>query len=239
MNKISLGQLKANGSKLPPMHREIQLTADGSHTIAIPEMNTSYHSYHGAIAESRHVFIEAGLLPLIKQSTDQHIHILEIGFGTGLNALLSIKEATKHQFFVHYTAIEPFPLSREETEQINHGRLLFMEEEGMQLHACAWEQDIHFNEYFTLKKLNRPLLELNLLSPVNCIYFDAFAPVVQPEIWTQPVFERLYSFLTHGGLLVTYCSKSEVRRAMTAAGFTVTKMPGPYGKREMVRATKD
>jgi tRNA U34 5-methylaminomethyl-2-thiouridine-forming methyltransferase MnmC len=239
MNKISLGQLKANGSKLPPMHREIQLTADGSHTIAIPEMNTSYHSYHGAISESRHVFIEAGLLPLINQSTDQHIHILEIGFGTGLNALLTLKEATKHQLSVHYTALEPFPLSHEETAQINHGSLLFMKEEGMQLHACAWEQDIQFNEYFTLKKLNLPLLELNLSYPVNCIYFDAFAPAVQPEIWTQPVFERLYLFLNHGGLLVTYCSKSEVRRAMRAAGFTVTKMPGPYGKREMVRAMKD
>ena len=218
--------------------REIRLTADGSHTIAIPEMNVTYHSHHGALAESRHVYIDAGLHQLLSRSTDQPVKILEIGFGTGLNALLSLQEAIAHKRSIHYTAIDTHPLTQMETAQINHGKMLSLQEDFLQLHHSPWEEDIRISEYFTLKKMNVSLLGLNVSFAPNCIYFDAFSPTVQPELWTQPVFEKLYRALAPGGILVTYCSKSEIRRSMTSAGFSVTKIPGPYGKREMVRAEK-
>jgi tRNA U34 5-methylaminomethyl-2-thiouridine-forming methyltransferase MnmC len=220
------------------MQREIQLTADGSHTISIPEMNVLYHSKHGAIQESKHVFIEAGLCYLINQQNLRSIKIVEIGFGTGLNALLSWQMANKLKVPVEYTTIEPFPISREEANTINHGHLLSMEESFQQIHASPWGLDIILNDYFTLQKINSSLSDFNTPHLFNCIYFDAFDPLTQPELWTQAVFEKLFSFLQPGGTLLTYCSKSLIRQAMTAVGFTVQKIPGPYGKREMVRAIK-
>ena len=221
------------------MQREIKLTADGSHTIAIPGMNVTYHSHHGAIAESNHVYIEAGLLPLIDPLTRNPLTILEIGFGTGLNALLSLRETIKHQQYIHYTAIELYPLTETEVTQINHGKCLSMENEFLQLHTSPWEKDIRLHEFFTLHKRNISVLELKDVHAVNCIYFDAFAPTDQPELWTQPVFENLYRMLAPQGVLVTYSSKSMIRKAMEAAGFTIQKIPGPHGKRDMVRAGKN
>ena len=221
------------------MPRIIQLTNDGSHTIAIPEMDVTYHSQHGAVGESLHVYIEAGLHPILKIVNEQPIHILEIGFGTGLNALLTLKEAITHQQPIHYIAIELFPLTQEEIEIINHGHILSMQKEFLQLHAAVWEEEVLINEFFILKKIKVSLLELPIIYPVNAIYFDAFSPTIQPELWTQDIFKKLYQCLTPGGNLVTYCSKSIVRKAMSAEGFKVTKIPGPWGKREMVRAGKD
>ncbi len=221
------------------MQREIQVTADGSHTIAIPEMKVTYHSHHGAIEESMHIYIKAGLHTLL--SNPQHItplSILEIGFGTGLNALLSLREANALQQHIQYTAIEPFPLSSTEIAQINHGNLLSLQEDFLHIHQANWEQDIIINKYFSLKKMNRSLSQPLNISAVNCIYFDAFSPTVQPELWTKAVFEEMYQLLVTGGILVTYCSKTVVRKAMEAAGFTVTKITGPYGKRDIVRAEK-
>lgn len=221
------------------MQREIQVTADGSHTIAIPEMKVTYHSHHGAIEESMHVYIKAGLHTLLPNPpTRNPLSILEIGFGTGLNALLSLREATTLQQHIQFTAIEPFPLSASEIAQINHGNLLSLQENFLKIHQANWEQDIVINKYFSLKKINRSLSQPLNISPVNCIYFDAFSPAVQPELWTKAVFEEMYQLLVTGGILVTYCSKTVVRRAMEAAGFTVTKIPGPYGKRDIVRAGK-
>ncbi|MES2330948.1 MAG: tRNA (5-methylaminomethyl-2-thiouridine)(34)-methyltransferase MnmD [Bacteroidota bacterium] len=220
------------------MNREIKLTADGSHTIAIPGMNLTYHSHHGAIAESRHVYIEAGLLTLINASTPNPLNILEIGFGTGLNALLSLQEAIKQKQHIHYTAIELFPLTQTEIAQINHGKCLLMENDFLQIHSSPWEKDILLHEFFTLQKRNISLLELKDLHSINCIYFDAFAPTDQPELWTQAVFENLYQMLSPQGILVTYSSKTVIRRAMEAAGFSIQKIPGPHGKRDMVRAKK-
>lgn len=220
------------------MQREIKLTADGSHTIAIPETNVTYHSHHGAIAESRWVFLDAGFSYL--HSTSQHdtINVLEIGFGTGLNALLTLQEAIVQQQKVHYTAVEKYPLTQEEFEKVNHGRLLHAEENFLALHKAEWEKDIAIGPFFTLHKKNISLEGLLPGTKANCIYFDAFAPTDQPELWTQEVFEKLFSMLLPGGVLVTYSSKTTVRRAMQAAGFTVTKIPGPRGKRDMVRALK-
>lgn len=221
------------------MQREIQLTADGSHTIAVPEMGVTYHSHHGAIGESLHVYIQAGLQPLLnKIPGNQPIHLLEMGFGTGLNALLSLQEAIQNQHPVHYTAVELYPLSAAEAEKINHGNLLSMEESFLQMHRCNWEEDIELHPCFVLHKTKIPIQEIAVANHFHCIYFDAFSPTVQPELWTQAVFEKLYRSLMPSGKLLTYCSKTVVRKAMGAAGFSVAKIPGPWGKREMVIAEK-
>ncbi len=220
------------------MQRQIQLTADGSHTISIPEMNVTYHSHHGAVAESMHVFIEAGFNQLINPQTRKPLTILEIGFGTGLNALLTLRGSIQNQQPVHYIAIEPFPLTQTEFAQLNYGDLLSLQKEFQQLHTSPWEELVAINNLFTIEKRNISLLNLKNIHSIDCIYFDVFAPTVQPELWTQAIFENLYNILSPGAILVTYSSKSEMRRNMAAAGFSVKKIPGPHGKREMVRATK-
>jgi tRNA U34 5-methylaminomethyl-2-thiouridine-forming methyltransferase MnmC len=221
------------------MYREIKITADGSHTIAIPEWNVTYHSHHGAVQESMHVFIHAGLHHVWNIFPSQTIHILEIGWGTGLNGLLSMREAIIQQKGLYYTAIEKFPLIPEEAAQINYGRILSMEEEFKQVYKCEWEKAITLHPLFTLTKNQLSLPSAIQVAPVHCIYFDAFSPEVQPELWTRDLFSHLYRLLLPGGILVTYCSKSNVRKAMSAAGFSVHKIPGPYGKREMVRAVRN
>lgn len=220
------------------MQREIQVTADGSHTISIPEMNVTYHSRHGALQESTHVFMEAGLISLLSNESTSPVRILEIGLGTGLNALLSWQAARQYQKPVSYTSIEPYPILPEEAAFINHGKLLLMEKEFQAIHDSAWEEENKLDKFFNLTKLKTGITGLQIMQPVNCIYFDAFDPGTQPELWTQAVFEKLIGFLQPGGILLTYCSKSIVRQAMKAAGFTVEKIPGPRGKREMVRAIK-
>ena len=220
------------------MQREIQLTADGSHTLSIPEMNVTYHSHHGAIGESVHVYIEAGLQPLLNHPSQTPIHIFEMGLGTGLNALLSLQKAMASKQPVNYMAVELYPLTETEIAHINYGHLLNAQDDFLAIHNCEWGKEIQLNKFFTLKKLRIELSNVMMTEPVHCIYFDAFSPTVQPELWTRELFEKMYKALAPGGILVTYCSKSEIRRNMTAAGFTVTKIPGPWGKREMVRAQK-
>ena len=231
------------------MERVIQLTADGSHTVAVPDMQVTYHSMYGAIQESMHVFIEAGLKPLLLYRYDT-IRIFEMGFGTGLNALLSLQHAMQHEQKIYYYAIELFPLKAQEYESLNYTTQLqqdALQSYFMQMHECAWEKDIIIHPLFTLHKTNQSLLNLSTNQPpnkstnqpFNLIYFDAFAPNAQPELWTQEVFEKMFHLLADKGVLVTYCSKSDVHRAMMAAGFMVEKLPGPAGKREILRAVKN
>ena len=221
------------------MDRHLQITADGSHTLAIPELGLTYHSHHGAVQESMHVYIDAGLLYLINaKDLAPVVHILEIGFGTGLNALLSVREAIKHRRHIHYTAIEKYPLTELEAQQLNHGRILNMQLQFEQIHHAPWEQAVVLHPYFTLEKKQRSLPGSIGSNGIHCIYFDAFSPTAQPEMWTQDFFELLYQGLLPGGILLTYCSKSSIRKAMVAAGFRVSKIQGPWGKREMVRAEK-
>jgi tRNA U34 5-methylaminomethyl-2-thiouridine-forming methyltransferase MnmC len=220
------------------MLRQPIITKDGSHTIAVPEMNVTYHSHHGAIQESMHVNINAGLKYLSDTLRVTDICIFEMGFGTGLNALLTLMEAEKNQLTIHYTTIELFPLQENEIILLNYCEQLHrkdLEPVFQQLHQCDWEKDISITSFFTLKKVRIDLINLSTYQPVNLIYYDAFAPSAQPELWTKEIFEKLYQMLLPGGILVTYCSKSDVRRAMQAAGFIVEKIPGPRGKREMVR----
>ena len=218
------------------MERSIIKTADGSDTVIIPELNVSYHSKHGAMQESMHVFIEAGFRYLINQSTNQPINIFEMGFGTGLNAFLTAIEATDKKIKVYYVAVEKSPLSEKEIKLLNYTECL--ENEGLfqAIHEGEWNHDFVVNEFFTLSKIRSDLISYSINQQFNIIYYDAFAPSAQPELWTQKIFEKLFLMLLPGGILVTYCSKAEVRRAMQSAGFEVKKIQGPAGKREMVRA---
>lgn len=229
------------------MERKIVITKDGSHSVSVPEMNVTYHSIHGAIQESMHVFIQAGFKQLISQFANKPINILEMGFGTGLNVLLTLIETEKIKIDTRYEALELYPLNEEEIKRLNYCEQLNrpdLQKVFEQLHYCEWEKEISIRKSFTLLKrktdlsASQPLELFKPLKPFELIYFDAFAPNTQPELWTSAIFEKLYNMMTDEGILVTYCSKGEVRRNMIAAGFTVEKIPGPPGKREMLRAKK-
>jgi tRNA U34 5-methylaminomethyl-2-thiouridine-forming methyltransferase MnmC len=221
------------------MLREVQITSDGSATIAIPEQHVTYHSIHGAIQESKHVFIEAGLKPMLNKF--EAIHLFEMGFGTGLNALLTLQHALRLNQKIVYTTVELFPLLMNEVLQLNYAEQLHardLKKYFLQMHECEWEKDIELHPLFVLHKSNISLTDLILSKQFHLIYFDAFAPSFQPELWTEVIFKKLYAVLETNGMLVTYCSKGDVRRAMLSAGFKVEKLKGPPGKREMIRAVK-
>jgi tRNA U34 5-methylaminomethyl-2-thiouridine-forming methyltransferase MnmC len=221
--------------------RQLIITKDGSHTVSIPEMNVTYHSHHGAIQESLHVFINAGLKYVVDMEKLPVIQIFEMGFGTGLNALLTMIEAENLQKPVRYTAIELYPMQENEIKCLNYcGQLKRTDlESGFQrLHSCEWENDVIITPLFTFNKIKVSLFDYTTYQRFNLVYYDSFAPSAQPEHWTAEVFDKLFSILLPGGTLVTYCSKSVVRKAMQAAGFVVTKIQGPRGKREMVRANR-
>jgi len=167
--------------------------------------------------------------------------LMEVGFGTGLNALLSLVEADKHQNHIYYTAIELYPLSEAEASRLNYCEQLNLPQyQGSfeKMHQCNWNEMVEITGYFRLTKLKMNVLDFFTGNQFFLIYFDAFAPAAQPELWTKQVFDKMYSLLLPGGILATYCSKGEVRRALQAAGFTVEKLKGPPGKREMIRARK-
>lgn len=222
------------------MNREIIITADGSQSIRVPGLNVTYHSIHGAIQESLHVFIEAGFYGSGRLQRPEPYRVFEVGFGTGLNALLTLIEAEKAGVKVYYETIELFPLNEQEISSLNYYQILNrpdLQTVFEKMHKCEWEKEVAITNFFTLTKKKNEPLNHSTLQPFNLIYFDAFAPNAQPELWTQEVFDKMYSLLEPGGILVTYCSKGDVRRAMIAAGFQVEKLQGPPHKREMIRAT--
>ena len=226
------------------MQREIQLTSDGSHTMAIPEMQVQYHSKHGSIKESNHVYINAGLKYLweetpFKQENAPAINILEIGFGTGLNALLSLIEAEHYKKKLFYTGIELYPLNPEEYHLLNFGHMLNQPIPFLKLHQIPWGIKTPVTQYFTIKKMAESVFHFSPENQFHCVYYDAFAPAAQPELWTQEIFQSIIQWMEPSGILLTYCSKSVVRKAMQYAGFSVNKLKGPLGKREMVRAVKN
>lgn len=220
------------------MERQIIITADGSHSIAIAGTDVTYHSTHGAIQESVHIYIEAGLYYALEHFPGQELHVFEMGLGTGLNAFLSAQAAALRQRPITYTAVEQFPLPDEEAARLNYATNAEEQRLLQFIHHQPWEQDLICTPFFKLRKEQRDLLTHYLPQQFHLIYYDAFSPGHQPELWTQAVFEQLYASLLPGGALLTYCSKSMVRRAMQAAGFLVAKLPGPRGKREILRAVK-
>ncbi|OQP49343.1 hypothetical protein A4H97_28810 [Niastella yeongjuensis] len=224
------------------MQRNLIVTKDGSHTVAIPEWEVSYHSVYGAVQESLHVFIEAGFRHWwsLNENASQCV-VFEMGFGTGLNALLTTLEARRRQRMVVYETVEAFPLEFNLVEKLNYCYALeesFWQPVFDSLHTCEWNTFHPITNFFSFKKEKILLRNYSPSQPVDVIYYDAFAPAAQPELWTSEVFEKLLAMLAPGGVLVTYCSKGDVRRAMLAAGFHVEKVAGPIGKREMLRATR-
>ena len=221
------------------MKREFLTTQDGSVTIHLPDWNEQYHSKHGAINEARHVFIEAGLVFFLNKNTASAISILEIGFGTGLNAFLTLLYAKKHELKIVYTGVEGYPVVSSEIRQLNYPELLQANSETFgELHEAPWETATTISEEFTLTKRKQFFSEITDEGIYNIIYFDAFGARVQPELWTEHIFKIMYRALQPQGVLVTYSAKGSVRRAMQVVGFTVERLPGPPGKREMLRAVK-
>ena len=221
------------------MKREIISTKDGSKTIQLTDWNEQYHSIHGAITEAQHVFIRSGLQHWLDRNRRSDLSIMEIGFGTGLNAFLTCIEAKRNSNNIFYTAIEAYPVSTSEIEQLNYAALLeTSESDFLELHRVDWEQPIQINSNFCLNKKKQFFSEIDEEATFDLIYFDAFGPRVQPELWTEAIFESMYLALKNEGVLVTYSAKGSVRRAMQAVGFTVERLAGPPGKREMLRARK-
>lgn len=219
------------------MERQIILTADGSVTIHLPEMNESYHSKFGAIQEAFHVFIQNGLA----LTEGKPVSILEAGFGTGLNAFITYLESEKKGQPIHYTGIEAYPISPEEVSQLNYvSQMGVYERQGAfdMMHNCPWNKEIAINESFTLLKRQQRFEEIDDSDKYDLIYFDAFGYHAQPELWSVSIFRKMYNALRKNGILVTYACRTVIRKAMNEAGFTTTKLPGPPGKREMLLARK-
>lgn len=221
------------------MKRDLLKTDDGSFTLHIPEWNEQYHSKHGAIAESRHVFLQEGLHYWLTQNEVREISILEIGFGTGLNALLTLLETGDKTFKVDYTTLEAYPLGLDEIETLNfHSLLNISKEKYLQLHSSPWEEKVVISDSFHLTKHKMFFSEIEFQNQFDLIYFDAFGIRVQPELWTEEIFGKMYASLKPNGMLVTYAANGNARRALQAVGFTVERLPGPPGKKEMMRAVK-
>lgn len=221
---------------------EIFVTQDGSHSITASRFGVSYHSKYGAITESRHVFIQAGLMPFLLKSPAK-IAILEMGLGTGLNMLLTYQELLKRPIQLYYEAIEQFPISQEAAHTLNYPQLIDENNPELisafaRLHDADWEQDVALNPHFRFKKRLGKLEEIALDSIFDIIYFDAFAPSAQPELWSEDIMEKMFRALQPGGVLVTYCAKGEFKRTLKKVGFVVESLPGPPGKREMTKAIK-
>jgi tRNA U34 5-methylaminomethyl-2-thiouridine-forming methyltransferase MnmC len=223
------------------LKREVVITGDGSSTIHLPEWDEQYHSKHGAIQEAYHVFIKHGLQHVYNFGETNNLAILEIGFGTGLNAFITLLEADKLKLSIDYFGVEAYPVAMDEIKQLNYPKQLQVsknEELFKKLHVVGWNESNEISKNFSLTKQNRFFSEINEKTVYNLIYFDAFGARVQPELWTEKIFQKMFDALIDGGVLVTYAAKGSVRRAMQAVGFKVEKLPGPPGKREMLRATK-
>jgi len=223
------------------MSTEISLIVsnDGSHTLFNPVLNETYHSKHGAIQESIHVYIEYGLLAF---GDLNEVNVLEVGFGTGLNALLTWNKAEELRLKVEYHTLEPFPLSSEITSQLNYPSLMqepLAAERFKKIHECAWEEKTQLSEYFTIYKYKSTLEEKVLpLNTFNVCYFDAFAPNRQAEVWVENNFKKIFDSLFEGGILTTYCAQSAFKRTLKAVGFEVESLKGPLYKKEMTWGRK-
>ena len=220
---------------------QLKITGDGSHTLWLPQLNESYHSTHGAIQESQHVFIKEGLAYRSGTDADHKLKVLEIGFGTGLNAWLTAIFSEQKELHVDYQTLEPFALAEQLINQLNYAQCHQLEKHAAlfkQLHMCHWEQAVQLNPYFSITKFATKVEDWQPQSTFDVLYFDAFAPNKQPEIWHESVLAKLYQVLNPNGVLVTYCAQGKFKRALASQGFVVESIPGPPGKKEMTRGIK-
>jgi tRNA U34 5-methylaminomethyl-2-thiouridine-forming methyltransferase MnmC len=214
--------------------REIIITSDGSSSIHLPDWNEQYHSKNGSINETYHVFINSGL----KLVDSEPLSILEIGFGTGLNCFITYLESEKE---IHYVGVEAYPVTAEEIDKMNFISVLKAENERAafhKIHTVSWDEKHQISDRFFLEKRKQFFEDIKDENAFHLIYFDAFGARVQPQLWTEEIFLKMFNALKENGILVTYSAKGSVRRAMQAVGFTVERLPGPPGKREMLRAIK-
>ncbi len=218
------------------MERHLVISGDGSHTLFVPDLGEHYHSLHGAVQESMHVFIREGLL----YSRLREAEVFEVGFGTGLNALLTLKSVMEQGISVRYFSLEKYPLRREEWSRLNYAEIFPAMMKGIPavIHECPWNEDCEIYPGFILHKIRADLKTYTFNISPNLVYFDAFSPDVQPGLWSPEIFAGIYSAMRPGGILTTYSAKGSIRRILEACGFRTEKVKGPPGKREMLRAAK-
>jgi len=215
-------------------------TQDGSHSIFSEKYSVGYHSKYGAVQESRHVFMEAALH--FKALLKKELAVLEIGFGTGLNAFMTYLEAKELQLTIRYVAVEAYPVSLKQAERLNYPNQLNAQDETasfLKMHCSDWETVVQMNNFFTFEKVKRHFETISYQNQFDIIYFDAFDPDAQPELWERKLLQKMYDALLPGGILVTYCAKGAVKRTLKAVGFEIESLKGPPGKREMTRASKN
>ncbi len=217
-------------------HTELRLTADGSHTLYVQTWDETYHSHHGAIQESEHIFIDRAL----RHCDKKQISVFEVGFGTGLNAFLTLEAAVKQDLKIRYETLELFPIPMEQAVQLNYPDLVnpMLTHEFELLHTCHWNEEVALTPNFLFTKYRADFTSFADWGTYDVIYFDAFSPEKQPEMWCEDRFAELYKHCNEGAILTTYCSKGVVRRALQTVGFQVERLDGPPGKREMLRARK-
>ncbi len=215
-------------------------TKDGSHTLYNPLFKESYHSLYGAITESKHVFIQSGLVFYYLRHQPDDIIVGEMGFGTGLNAFLTLIWAEKNKVHIVYETYENFPIPIEQIEKLNYSGYFadHFKEKFLLIHQASWNRLVQITPYFSIKKIQRDFHEVDEINKWNVVYFDAFGPRVQPELWNERMMKKMYLATAYEGVFVTYSAKGQVRRNLLEAGFEVEKIPGPPGKREMLRAIK-
>ncbi len=219
---------------------QLKLTSDGSHTLTTDQFEGEiYHSINGAINESKTVFIEAGLKPLLLKNPEK-LNILEIGFGSGLNAFLTLIETLIGKAtHIKYVGVDAFPVSKEIAAQLNYpGLLNFQTKNFLELHECEWNKEILINVYFILHKIQADFKKFALSEKFDLVYYDAFSPATQPELWEQPMLQKIYDLMKPNGVLTTYCAKGAFKRTLRTIGFQIEPLPGPLGKREITRAIK-
>ena len=220
------------------MQLQIINTKDGSQTLYIPEMEEQYHSVNGATTESKYVYLEKGYL----FSKSKNPTVFEVGFGTGLNCLLTAILAEKHKRPTVYYSIEKYPLEKNIIQQLKYGESISTEAQIIfdKIHSCKWNTEVKISQYFSLIKLQSDLITDDLEEIKNCdvIYFDAFGPDKQPQMWQPEIFRKIYSITATNGVFVTYSAKGEVRRQLTKSGFEMERIPGPPGKIQMLRGIK-
>ncbi len=216
---------------------QVKLTEDGSHTLYVPELDECYHSTHGSVQESNLIFIQYGLNDSKKKALD----ILEIGFGTGLNAFLTfIATQNSPNKKINYTGIELYPVDADKAILLNYPEIIDSgnRETFEKMHFAQWNEPVEISKNFTLTKLHADFTKTEFDKKFDVIYFDAFSPEKQAEMWDEKLFGKLYLCASDNAVITTYCAKGVVRRAMMSAGFEVERLPGPIGKREVLRGKK-
>ncbi|WP_425389583.1 tRNA (5-methylaminomethyl-2-thiouridine)(34)-methyltransferase MnmD [Ekhidna sp.] len=218
---------------------KIITTEDGSHSLFDEELNETFHSTRGARGESLHVFIKEGLEHWRSQNEAEEIRILEVGLGTGLNAFLTAQFADQHNQNINFTSLEPYPIEKEIYEDLNYHHTPSELQSFMYIHETTWEKPVGINTHFELLKTTSRLEDFESTIFFHVIYFDAFAPSKQPEVWSLENLKKCYSLLEQGGVLTTYCAQGQFKRNLAEAGFEVETLQGAMGKKEMVRGLKN